>query len=84
MSTRGCFAAPSSLTTSFFLAELVDPRIVSTISAVLDEVAFVLIVDGVPPFRRTVAEPRVLPSVDTQATWNPEKVSVAVFPAVVA
>jgi hypothetical protein len=34
--------------------------------------------------RRSAGGPRVLPSVDTQATWNPEKVSVAVFPAVVA
>ena len=56
----------------------------STISAVLGEVACVLMVAAVPESSLTVAEPRVGPCVDIQAAWKPVKVSVAVLPAAVA
>ena len=41
-------------------------------------------VAAVPESSLTVAEPRVGPWVDIQATWKPVNVSVAVFPATVA
>ena len=41
-------------------------------------------VAAVPESSLTVAEPRVGPWVDIQATWKPVKVSVAVFPFTVA
>src|SRR5262249_50875791 len=56
----------------------------STISAVLGEAVLVLMVTGDPASSLTVAEPRVGPWVDIQATWKPVKLNVAVLPATVA
>src|SRR5262252_8025967 len=82
-SIRGWPAVPSTLTTS-----LCDPLAAavttSTTSAACGEAVLVLIVAAVPVSSLTVAEPRVGPWVDIQATWKPVKVSVAVLPAAVA
>jgi hypothetical protein len=48
--------------------------------AALSSVPFVLTVVAVPPSRLAVAEPRLLPIVETQATWDPLNESVAFFP----
>src|SRR6266853_273062 len=82
-SIRGWPDVPSTLTTS-----LCDPLAAavttSTISAACAELVFVLMVAAVPESSLTVAEPRVGPWVDIQATWKPVNVSVAVFPFTVA
>src|SRR4029077_8717242 len=82
-SIRGWPDVPSTLTTS-----LCDPLAAavttSTTFAACAELVFVLMVAAVPESSLTVAEPRVGPWVDIQATWKPVKVSVAVLPFTVA
>ena len=43
-----------------------------------------LTVDAVPASSLAVADPRSVPFVETQATWDPVNENVAVFPATVA
>src|SRR5215831_19936781 len=81
-SIRGCPAVPSTLTTTLCAPWVVETT--STISAVLGEAVLVLMVTGDPASSLTVAEPRVGPWVDIQATWKPVKLNVAVLPATVA
>src|SRR5690349_1571414 len=81
-SIRGCPAVPSALTTTLCAPWL--PVTTSAISAVLGELALVLMVCAAPESSLTVAEPLVGPCDDIQATWKPVKLNVAVFPATVA
>ena len=81
-STRGCPEVASTVRASEWVPAA--SALVKMTVPVLRAAVFVLTVSAAPPSVATVADPRLVSVVVTQATWEPVNENVAVLAAAVA